>query len=169
MDRMNRSSSLPAHSSVSTTAVVGGSTSNVALSAYYFQFSSDLISIQDPKEEAMLGDRSLPPSASSSPRSPWVSPTSVEGSRSSIAGPNPLINRRLRVGILNQFVSWSRQSAIQTPPSRLPTTSVSTGDLCGGARIIDWRPQPTNRLGASLEFPIDSVAGASNQPPRPLL
>ncbi|OWM64161.1 protein SAMBA isoform X2 [Punica granatum] len=54
MDRMNSSSSSPVRSSVSTTEVVGGSTSNGALSADDFQFPSDLISIQDRKEEAML-------------------------------------------------------------------------------------------------------------------
>ncbi|KAF5742703.1 hypothetical protein HS088_TW09G00755 [Tripterygium wilfordii] len=43
----------PAHSSISTTAVVGGgSTSNAALED--FHFPSDLISIQDRKDEALL-------------------------------------------------------------------------------------------------------------------
>ncbi|KAK4770338.1 hypothetical protein SAY87_030870 [Trapa incisa] len=51
---MNSSSSSPAHSSISTTAVVGGTSSNAALSADDFQFPSDLISIQDRQEEAML-------------------------------------------------------------------------------------------------------------------
>lgn len=60
VNRMNSSSSSPAHSSISTTAVVGGSTSNAALSADDFQFPSDLISIQDRKEEAMLGEFSRP-------------------------------------------------------------------------------------------------------------
>lgn len=48
-------SSSPANSSISTTAIVGGgaSASNAALEE--FQFPSDLISIQDRKDEAMLG------------------------------------------------------------------------------------------------------------------
>ncbi|KAJ9141296.1 hypothetical protein P3X46_031844 [Hevea brasiliensis] len=45
-------STSPAHSSVSTTAIVGGGGSNAALED--FHFPSDLISIQDRKEEAML-------------------------------------------------------------------------------------------------------------------
>ncbi|KAF3449381.1 hypothetical protein FNV43_RR10109 [Rhamnella rubrinervis] len=53
-------SSSPAHSSISTTAIVGGggggggSSSNAALSTEDFYFPSDLISIQDRKDEAML-------------------------------------------------------------------------------------------------------------------
>lgn len=47
-------STSPAHSSLSTTAIVGGgSGSNAAFED--FHFPSDLISIQDRKEEAMLG------------------------------------------------------------------------------------------------------------------
>ncbi|XP_021592653.1 protein SAMBA isoform X2 [Manihot esculenta] len=46
-------STSPAHSSLSTTAIVGGgSGSNAAFED--FHFPSDLISIQDRKEEAML-------------------------------------------------------------------------------------------------------------------
>ncbi|KAJ7943856.1 Valine--tRNA ligase [Quillaja saponaria] len=51
-------SSSPAHSSISTTAIVsgggGGSSSNAALSGDDFHFPSDLISIKDRKDEAML-------------------------------------------------------------------------------------------------------------------
>ncbi|KAF4363513.1 hypothetical protein G4B88_022074 [Cannabis sativa] len=49
-------SSSPANSSISTTATVGGGggSSNAALSTDEFYFPSDLISIQDRKDEAML-------------------------------------------------------------------------------------------------------------------
>ena len=48
-------STSPTNSSVSTTAIIGGggSVSNAALDD--FHFPSDLISIQDRKDEAMLG------------------------------------------------------------------------------------------------------------------
>ncbi|KAI4314506.1 hypothetical protein L6164_027409 [Bauhinia variegata] len=51
-------SSSPTHSSLSTTAIVGGGGggggSNSALGIDDFHFPSDLISVQDRKEEAML-------------------------------------------------------------------------------------------------------------------
>ncbi|PON48272.1 valine-tRNA ligase [Parasponia andersonii] len=50
-------SSSPANSSISTTATVGGGGgggSNAALSTDDFYFPSDLVSIQDRKDEAML-------------------------------------------------------------------------------------------------------------------
>ncbi|XP_030533621.1 protein SAMBA isoform X2 [Rhodamnia argentea] len=51
---MNSSSSSPSRSSMSTAAVVGGSTSNVALSAEEFPFLPDPVCIHDLKDEAML-------------------------------------------------------------------------------------------------------------------
>ncbi|KAI4328045.1 hypothetical protein L6164_020439 [Bauhinia variegata] len=50
-------SSSPAHSSLSTTAIAGGGGgggSNAALGVDNFHFPSDLISVQDRKEEAMI-------------------------------------------------------------------------------------------------------------------
>ncbi|WCJ29072.1 Protein SAMBA [Euphorbia peplus] len=47
-------STSPAHSSVSTTAVVGGGGGGSNATLEDFHFPSDLISIQDRKEEAML-------------------------------------------------------------------------------------------------------------------
>jgi hypothetical protein len=51
--RMNSTS--PAHSSISTTAIVGGSSSNAALSTEEFHIPPDLISIQERKDEALHG------------------------------------------------------------------------------------------------------------------
>ncbi|KAE8055660.1 hypothetical protein FH972_012487 [Carpinus fangiana] len=46
-------STSPAHSSISTTAIVGGSSSNAALSTEEFHIPPDLISIQERKDEAL--------------------------------------------------------------------------------------------------------------------
>jgi hypothetical protein len=48
-------STSPAHSSISTTAIVGGSSSNAALSTEEFHIPPDLISIQERKDEALHG------------------------------------------------------------------------------------------------------------------
>ncbi|OWM64328.1 hypothetical protein CDL15_Pgr014118 [Punica granatum] len=53
-------------------------------------------------------------------RPPWVPATSMERSKSPI-----------------DIAS----------PSRSPTSSVDIGDLSGGVRVVDWRPQPPNQPG----------------------
>ncbi|KAB1216089.1 hypothetical protein CJ030_MR4G027175 [Morella rubra] len=47
-------SSSPAHSSLSTTAIVGGNSSNATLSTEEFHIPPDLISIHERKDEALL-------------------------------------------------------------------------------------------------------------------
>ncbi|KAG2680316.1 hypothetical protein I3760_11G094600 [Carya illinoinensis] len=47
-------SSSPAHSSISTTTIMGGNSSNAALSTEEFHIPPDLISIQERKDEALL-------------------------------------------------------------------------------------------------------------------
>ncbi|PKI33880.1 hypothetical protein CRG98_045710 [Punica granatum] len=84
-----------------------------------------------------------------------------------------------------------RQSATRTPPPRSPTSSVGIGHLeggvevadwplvtstgtsglCGGAGVVDWRPQLTNRSGTPTQSTLSirglgSPIGDPTLPPR---
>ncbi|PKI55075.1 hypothetical protein CRG98_024541 [Punica granatum] len=75
--------------------------------------------------------------------------TSVEGSGSSIGGPNPESTGNLRLGVLSRFRFGAANRRSRPPPSKLPASTVGTNDLGGGVGVgvANWQSR--------LPFPFD--------------
>ncbi|PKI60887.1 hypothetical protein CRG98_018712 [Punica granatum] len=56
--------------------------------------------------------------------------------------PQPRIDQAPSTRSPRLIRDWGHQSVTPTPPPRLPTFSMGTGDLDGGIGVADWRSRP---------------------------
>ncbi|PKI71200.1 hypothetical protein CRG98_008375 [Punica granatum] len=81
------------------------------------------------------------------PKSPV---TLIEGSGWLIGNPSLQIDRKLRLGVPNQFGGWGRQSVTPIPPSWSPVSTEDASNLGGGVG------GPSPRIDRELQLKVPS-------------